>query len=548
MIAIASIGLVTAQGSVADRTPQRSPTALPWPVPARSACGVGWFARGIDPALRGVARWHALAEAALAECQPRGPIVVGSCSGGADDPAGWRTAFALGHGPIASAACASGLHALWLARRMIEAGEHAEVTVLAVDTLSPAGHANFEALRVLAPELAPWQASATGFVPGEAAVAMRLVRAARGDGLLRLIGPWLGHDLDDRDALAALAPHASPPRVARILGQGTGPAAVDARELAAVCHLPAHVPIATALARHGHTVGASGLLSVALAALEHELAAPGVALDHRPIADTCGDALILCRALGGACAVVGLTHGDDDRAQLPHAAWSAPSVLPPLRIPILRRIASEAAAHRPATPPALVLVTLDAPLVPPRCRDRRQVAPERRARADPWVRRAADRACVGLSRSGDHPDRSCQRRHARASHHDSRLRSGVVVDLDATSCVGGWMKRLFMFLVLVAACGAPATPVGPARTQPSATPAVTPARRAGDAWKVLATGTWDDTERMAQALAVVHIQPVTVGSLGATMSVPASQLAVARATLRAAGFGGNVYEPKPTTP
>ena len=367
MIAIASIGLVTAQGSAREPHRAAAPVALPWPVPARSACGVGWFARGIDPALRGPARWFALVSAALDDCDARGPIVVGSCNGTADATmaAGWRTAFDLGIGPIASAACASGLHALWLGRRMIELDGHTEVTVVAVDMLSPAAHANFEALRVLAPRSEPWQASGLGFVPGEAAVAMRLVRATPGDGLPRLLGPWLGHDLDDRDALAELAPLATPARVARIVGQGTGPVGVDARELAAVRHVPAHLPIASPLARHGHTVGASGLLSVALAALEHSLAEPGVALDGRPIADARGDALILCRALGGACAAVGVTRDDDDRVEVPHTAWSAPSALPPLRIPLLRRIASEAAAHRPATPPPLLVVTMDAPLVPP---------------------------------------------------------------------------------------------------------------------------------------------------------------------------------------
>ena len=364
MIAIASIGLVTAQGSARDRIPA-SPVALPWRVPARSACGVGWFARGLDPALRGRARWHALADAALAECGRRGPIVVGSCNGGADDPADWRTAYDLGIGPIASAACASGLHALWLGRRMIEIDGHAEVTVLAVDMLSPAAHANFEALRVLAPRGEPWQAGALGFVPGEAAVAMRLVRATPGDGLPRILGPRLGHDLDDRDALAELVPLATPSHVARILGQGTGPAGVDARELAAVRHLPAQVPIASPLARHGHTVGASGLLSVALAALDHPLADPGVALDARPIGDARGDALIVCRALGGACAAVGVTRNDEPPAGPSPLVWSPPSGLPPLRIPLLRRIAREAMAHRPATPPALLLVELDAPLVPP---------------------------------------------------------------------------------------------------------------------------------------------------------------------------------------
>lgn len=357
MIAIASVGMTRSAAA---------PRALPWPLPPRAVCGVGWFADGIDPALRGAARWAALAEVALAECGARGPIVAGSCNGGAWDPIAetWASAFELGYGAIASAACASGLHALWLARRMIEAGDADEVTVLAVDTLSPAGHANFEILRVLAPDPSPWQPRATGFLPGEAAVALRIVRARPGDGLPRVIGPLLAHDLDDHDALAALSPRATPPAVARILGQGTGPALVDARELAALAHIPLDVPLATPLARSGHTLGASGLLSVALAARDVAIRHDAQASDGRRLGSAAGDALVVCRALGGACAAVGLTANDVAPRSEPRA-WSAPSVVPPLRIPLLRRIANEAAAHRPVQPPDALIVHLEAPLVPP---------------------------------------------------------------------------------------------------------------------------------------------------------------------------------------
>ncbi|HEY5933237.1 MAG TPA: beta-ketoacyl synthase N-terminal-like domain-containing protein [Kofleriaceae bacterium] len=361
MIAIAAIGVTTSTGA---------PTPLPWPVPARSTCTHGWFARDVDPALRGPARWHALAQIALAECGARGPIVVASCNGGAAelDASSWASAFALGHGPIASAACASGLHALWLARGMIEDGDTDEVTVLAVDALSPAAHANFEILRVLAPDPAPWQPHATGFVPGEAAVAVRLVRAQPGDGLPRLVGPLLSHDLDEHDALAALAPLVTPPRVARIIGQGTGPALVDARELAALEHLPLAVPLSSPFARYGHTIGASGLLSVALATRDDAPSDDGTALDGRRLGRAAGDALIICRALGGACVAAGVTRADLATAPAP-PSWVTSSVtppgLPPLRIPLLRRIVAEALAHRPAQPPDALIVHLDSPLVPP---------------------------------------------------------------------------------------------------------------------------------------------------------------------------------------
>jgi hypothetical protein len=77
-----------------------------------------------------------------------------------------------------------------------------------------------------------------------------------------------------------------------------------------------------------------------------------------------GDSLVVCRALGGACAAAGVgVAARPIAAATP--AWTAPAAPPPLRLPLLRRIAAEALAHRPAVPPGALLVRLDAPLVPP---------------------------------------------------------------------------------------------------------------------------------------------------------------------------------------
>jgi hypothetical protein len=46
-------------------------------------------------------------------------------------------------------------------------------------------------------------------------------------------------------------------------------------------------------------------------------------------------------------------------------AWTTPGSPPALRTPLLRRIADDLHAHRPATPPAAIVVHLDAPIVPP---------------------------------------------------------------------------------------------------------------------------------------------------------------------------------------
>jgi hypothetical protein len=398
VIAVARIGLCTAQGGAAailDGGELVPPRALPWEPAPRAICTVGLAALGIDPALRGAARWRALADAALAELGGRRdvPIVVGSCNGGADgDEASWRTAFAsLGiDGPIASAACASGVHALWLAMTRIAAGED-EVIVLAVDVLSRANHDNFEGLRVLAMEPAPWQPTSSGFIPGEAAVALRLVRARDCDGLPRVSVPVLAHDREGEDALAHVVravaqdsalgePGAAAARaIGAVIGQGSGPAAVDERELAALRGTVGEdVPLSTALTRFGHTVGASSLLSVALAVLQQDRAAPirglvppgnaldhttSVALDGRALGTAKGRTLVACRALGGACAALIV---DAATAAAPSVlAWTAPSPPPPLRTSLLRRLAEEALAHRPADPPGVLIVRLEEPLVPP---------------------------------------------------------------------------------------------------------------------------------------------------------------------------------------
>lgn len=385
-VAVAGIGLCTAQGTAAeilaggDVSP---PRPLPWPSSPRATCTLGFAARGLDPELRGAARWRVLADAALVELGGRRdvPIIVGSCNGGADgDEAGWRTAFAsLGSdAPIASAACASGLHALWLAMTRIAAGED-EVIVLAVDVLSRANHDNFEALRVLSVEPAPWQPTSSGFIPGEAAVALRLVRGREADGLPRVSAPALAHDRGNVDALAQVVRTVTAGKdvsraIAAVIGQGSGPVVVDRRELAALRGAVGDdVPLSTALTSFGHTVGASSLLSVVLGVMQRDRDVPiralvtsGSGLDGRPLGTAKGSSLVACRALGGACAALIVDPaGGPTAATAAPSAWVPPSPSPPLRVPVLRQIAEEALAHRPGEPPGALIVRLDTPLVPP---------------------------------------------------------------------------------------------------------------------------------------------------------------------------------------
>ena len=383
MIAVAGVGLCSAQGTarevVAGGVPT-GPAPLPWPPSPRASCAIGFAARGIDPALRGAVRWRALADVARADLGGARdtPVIAASCNGGADAASAddWAGAFAsLGlAGPIASAACASGLHALWLAATRIAAGAE-EVIVLAADILAAVNHDQFESLRLLTETPAPWQPTATGFVPGEAAVALRLVRARDGDGLVRLHGPMLAHDRDGVDALAELVAGVPAGAIATVLGHGTGPAAADDRELAALAPLPRAVPLATPLVAFGHTLGASGLLAVALAVLGQSRALDALAMpwpvasDGRVLGRARGDALVACRALGGACAITRVSVGVGVGVGV-GVSGSSPTPTPtptptPLRTPQLRRLATELAARRPTSPPAAILVHLDAPVVPP---------------------------------------------------------------------------------------------------------------------------------------------------------------------------------------
>jgi hypothetical protein len=393
-VSITGVGLASAQGCASDVV---SGAALAAPAPwARTAGDAGPArvyrpARGIDNALTGAARFAALARAALDDCfqgsapSAATPVFVATCNGAADawDEDGWGGSFDVaraldgtpwaGRRPaVASAACASGLHALFLARRAIEAGAP-EAIVLAADIATRPSHDSFETLRILgdADEPAPWQPRRAGFVLGEAAVALRL---ARGHAGAPFGGPVLGHDLDGDDGLARVLAALPPGAPSLVLAHGTGPATADRAELEAIdARVGAGVPATSGLQHFGHTLGASGLLSTALAvlasrgAIPRALAMPNArAADGRPLvtgAVNARSSTVVCRALGGACAA--LTIGSASPLQRCSLAWRPPAPPPPLRDPLLRALVHAAPRHRPVAPPSLLLVRLEAPLVPP---------------------------------------------------------------------------------------------------------------------------------------------------------------------------------------
>ena len=393
-IAIRSVGLATAQGTSSDLfagTALSPPVPIPWPLDPRSASSRHRPARGIDGDLAGPARMTTLARRALEDClgseplRSNVPLLLASCNGNAatSDLDLWRSGFEVGTAlvgrdlPVASAACASGLHALFLGTRLVQAGED-EVVVLAVDVDSAPAHANFETLRILADpeiEIPPWHPGRTGFILGEAAVALRIGRAEPDDEETPMLSELaLGYDLPEDGGLVRLLALLDAAAPSLVLGQGTGPSPIDRSELAALASvIPALVPLSTALHHFGHTLGASGLLSVGLAALAYSgslasaLAMPGrFASDGRPLVAgpvSSRETVVVCRALGGAC--VACVVGPDRSVRRSPLHWRQAAPPPPLRDLNLRGIAQHATEHRPAQPPDLLLVRLEAPLVPP---------------------------------------------------------------------------------------------------------------------------------------------------------------------------------------
>ena len=372
-IAINGIGLATAQGNA---------TELPWTASKWNISRVCFPAAGIDSSLTGVARWQALAQKALAEVDgsAKTPLLVASCNGSADER--WEDAFdtrALLSGtpwanddlPVFSSSCASGIHALYAARALLTSGAVNEVLVLAADILARSNHENFESLRVLAEQpAAPWQSTSTGFILGEAAVVLRLART--GDTVLQ--GPELASDLIEHDGLSAVIEALSPVNPSMILGQGTGPYAADAAELATfAAFVDKHVPIATPLTNFGHTLGASSLLSIALAATQPSLPnTTETTTDGRPICrggppwpPVRGTVLATCRALTGACAATVMGKSSLAKTQRHKRSWQKSVTPGPLMNHTLKRLAEEAEPHKPPEPPDVLLLRLETPLAPP---------------------------------------------------------------------------------------------------------------------------------------------------------------------------------------
>jgi 3-oxoacyl-[acyl-carrier-protein] synthase II len=216
-------------------------------------------------------------------------VPAGAACGLADVASILRANIPLLDGPAltVSAACASGLHALIRAAIMIRGGEADRVLVVAAEaSVHPLFLASFDRLGVLPPEgvgCRPFDEDRQGFLMSEAAAAVCLenVEADRvpqtyaridrfalgGDATHMTGGDPSGATL--RNLLARVVDNRS---VELIHAHGTGTTFNDPIELAAFDDLCAH-DSAPSIYSHkgalGHSLGAAGLVSVALNCMMH---------------------------------------------------------------------------------------------------------------------------------------------------------------------------------------------------------------------------------------------------------------------------------------
>lgn len=183
------------------------------------------------------------------------------------------------------AACASGLHALHRARMQLQSGECRRAIVLAADaSLHPLLEGSFDRLGLLAPKddfgarwCEPFSAAGAGFFLSEAAAALAISADPPAHGSRIMIEQtWLGADAGH---LLAIDPHTvslheglrmccDQQHINFIHAHATG-TAHDAYERAAIRDCAPGVDYFSSKYWLGHSLGAAGLVSLALSALCH---------------------------------------------------------------------------------------------------------------------------------------------------------------------------------------------------------------------------------------------------------------------------------------
>jgi 3-oxoacyl-[acyl-carrier-protein] synthase II len=234
-----------------------------------------------------------------------------------------------------SAACASGLHAVIRAIMMLRGGEISRAVVIAGESsLHPLFIASFARLGVIAPAgtpCRPFDETRKGFVISEAAAAvcLELKSPAAGDVVIDRFSfggdatHLTGSDLEAKTLRRMLKTVCAGRPIDLIHAHGTATASNDPIELAAIeSAITAGAP--PVLYSHkgalGHSLGAAGLVSLAINALAHRAGVvPGNIYTHKPIPATrvqlspkaikrpIRSSIILASGFGGSLGALGLT-------------------------------------------------------------------------------------------------------------------------------------------------------------------------------------------------------------------------------------------------
>lgn len=311
------------------------------------------------PESRDCPRAVALAHAAVDELNVRIPgdaaLVVGTSKGsveswmaGGSDPSGLADiAGRVGarlrlRGPrlTVSAACASGLHALIRASLMIRSGEARRVLVVAGEaSVHPLFLASFQRLGVLPPAgfgCRPFDRDRRGFLMSEAAAAVLLEASDESDDCAEALyvdrcafggdaAHLTGNDPDARLLGSVLRRVIDGRGVDLFHAHGTGTEGNDATELSAIereMRRGGRSVLFSHKGALGHSLGASGLLAVAINCMCHRnqtvpgnvrtttpLPSASLAIDLVATPRTVRRSVVIASGFGGATAAVSLRSG-----------------------------------------------------------------------------------------------------------------------------------------------------------------------------------------------------------------------------------------------
>jgi 3-oxoacyl-(acyl-carrier-protein) synthase len=217
------------------------------------------------------------------------------------------------------AACSSGLHALHRAARAVAHGECRRALVVAADaSMHPLFTGSFARLGVLAPADAegrrwcePFGDSGEGFFLTEAAAALLIERSPVEPPLAWVEQTAIAADATD---LIAIDPQTRSLRAALRRAAGDGPLAFvhahatgtghDAHERAAISAIAGgDVPVFSHKRWLGHSLGAAGLVSIALSALAHHHGRTPTGA----VVPAGGRSLTIAQGFGGHIAIVALS-------------------------------------------------------------------------------------------------------------------------------------------------------------------------------------------------------------------------------------------------